>query len=48
MGTRKNLDLKIEFNLYGMDEYTVQYCGDDVIFFTEKEAKDFIDEIRAS
>ena len=22
----------ITYNLYGEDEYTVQYCGDDVIF----------------
>lgn len=35
----------IEFNIYGQKEYSVQYCGDDVIFKTEKEAKDFIDEI---
>lgn len=35
----------IEYNLYGKKEFTVQYRGDDVWFKTEKEAKDFIDEI---
>lgn len=35
----------IEFNFYGMNEYTVQYCSDDVMFKTEEEAKQFIDEI---
>jgi len=35
----------IEFNFYGENEYSVQYCGDDVIFNTEEEAKAFIDEI---
>lgn len=35
----------IEFNLYGMKEYSVQYCGDDLIFQTEEEAKEFIDSI---
>lgn len=35
----------IEFNIYGQEEYTVQYCGDDLFFRTEKEAKDFIDTI---
>ena len=35
----------IEFNLYGANEYSVQYCGDDVIFKTEEEAKVFIDEM---
>ena len=37
----------IEFNFYGQKEYSVQYCGDDVIFSTEEEAKRFIDEITA-
>ena len=35
----------IEFNIYGSKEYSVQYCGDDVIFNSEKEAREFIDEI---
>lgn len=33
----------IECNFYGHGEFTVQYCGDDVFFRTEKEAKNFID-----
>ncbi len=33
----------IEYNIYGKSEYTVQFCGDDYWFSTEKEAKDFID-----
>lgn len=39
----KNYD--ITFNLYGMNEYTVQYCGDDFCFETEKDAEMFIDSI---
>ena len=35
----------IEFNFYGSNEYSVQYCGDDLIFQTEAEAKEFIDTI---
>ena len=35
----------IEFNIYGQKEYTVQYCGDDLMFTTEEEAKKFIDEV---
>ena len=35
----------IEFNIYGQKEYSVQYCGDDVMFTTEDAAKKFIDEI---
>lgn len=35
----------IEYDFYGNNEYSVQYCGDDVIFNTEAEAKAFIDEI---
>lgn len=37
----------IDYNIYGAGEYSVQYCGDDVIFSTEEEAKRFIDEITA-
>lgn len=35
----------IEYGIYG-DSYTVQYCGDDVMFTTKAEAKKFIDEIK--
>ena len=35
----------IEYNLYGENEYTVQYCGDDMWFMTEREAMQFIDAI---
>lgn len=36
----------IEYNFYGRKEYSVQYCGDDVIFNTCKDAKHFIDMIQ--
>ena len=36
----------IEFNFYGQGEYSVQYCGDDIIFNSTTEAKKFIDEIQ--
>ena len=35
----------IEFNVYGGNEYTVQYCGDDIYFTTKEEAMAFIDEV---
>lgn len=35
----------IEENFYGRNEYTVQYCGDDVWFSTLEDAKAFIDSI---
>ena len=35
----------IENNFYGKDEYTVQYCGDDIVFDSVEEAKAFIDSI---
>ena len=36
----------IMHEVYGGKEYTVvQYCGDEVVFSTEDEAKAFIDEI---
>lgn len=38
-------DYYIDHNLYGKDEYTVQYEGDDMWFDTEEEAKAFIDSI---
>ena len=33
----------ITYNFYGMNEYTVQYCGDDFMFDTKEEAEKFID-----
>ena len=36
----------IEFNFYGQNEYSVQYCGDDFMFATIEEAKKFIDSIQ--
>lgn len=38
-------DYEISYNFYGMREYTVHYCGDDVIFKTEAEARGFIEEV---
>ena len=35
----------IEFNIYGQNEYSVQYCGDDVLHDTEAAAKAFIDSV---
>lgn len=35
----------IETNFYGENEISVQYCGDDIIFSTIQEAKEFIDDI---
>lgn len=35
----------IEFNIYGSNEYSVQYCGDDLIFKSVTDARAFIDEI---
>lgn len=35
----------IEYNFYGMNEYTVQYDGDDIIFDTKEKAKEFIDSL---
>lgn len=34
----------IEFNVYGKDEYTIQFEGDDFFFQTLDEAKQFIDK----
>ncbi len=51
MAPRKEKDMEeyrgyfIERNFYGHGEYSVEYCGDDVIFRTLVEAKEFIDEI---
>lgn len=41
----KYRDFNITFNLYGQNEYTVQYCGDDFFFKTKKEAEKFIDSL---
>ena len=35
----------IEYDFYGENEYSVQYLGDDLIFSTMEEAKQFIDTI---
>ena len=43
---RKDMEYKgfyIDDCMYGM--ITVQYCGDDVVFRSVEEAKNFIDEI---
>lgn len=37
----------IEHNFYGENEWSVQYCGDDIIFNDFNEAKDFIDSVTA-
>lgn len=37
----------ITFNFYGRGEYTVQYCGDDVMFNTVEDAKEYIDRVIA-
>lgn len=33
--------LWIEKNFYGLEEYSVQYCGDDIMFNTFGDAVDF-------
>ena len=35
----------VEHNIYGRDECTVHYCGDDVWFESKEEAIEFIDYI---
>ena len=35
----------IDHNIYGLDEYSVQYCGDDFMFKTLAEAREFIDSL---
>lgn len=35
----------IDYNFYGEHEFSVQYCGDDIVFDSEDAAKTFIDEI---
>ena len=34
-------DLYIEFNLYGQNEYSVQFCGDDIFFRSLSDAVAF-------
>ena len=38
-------DYGIDYNIYGTNEYTVQFCGDDYEFSTIEDAKIFIDSI---
>lgn len=35
----------MEFNFYGSNECSVQYCGDDLLFESEEDARAAIDEI---
>ena len=35
----------IVYNMYAINEYTVQYCGDEYCFETEKDAEIFIDSL---
>ena len=35
----------IEYNLYGRGEYSVQVCGDDILFDTLNEAEMYVDEL---
>lgn len=35
----------IEYNFYGHNEYSVQYCGDDILFHSLAAAKKYIDSI---
>ena len=35
----------IDFNIYGMNEYSVQFCGDDLVFNSVEDAKKCIDEL---
>lgn len=37
--------IEIEENFYGQGEFTVQWCGDDVWFTSEEDAKSFIDSV---
>ncbi len=38
-------DFDICFNVYKRKEWTVQYCGDDYVFLTLEDAKNFIDNL---
>ena len=35
----------IDFDVYGRDEYSVQYCGNDCMFDSLEAAREFIDKI---
>ncbi len=35
----------IDYNFYGMNEFTVEFCGDDHVFKTKEEAEAFIDSL---
>jgi len=37
--------LYIEYNFYSTGEYTVQYCGDDIMFETKEDAIKFCREV---
>ncbi len=45
-GTTEYKGYYIEYDLYRLKEYTVQYCGDDVMFEDMESAKLFIDSIQ--
>ncbi len=36
----------VDYNVYGKNEYTVQYDGDDLWFNTPEEAMAFIDSVQ--
>lgn len=40
--TYKNYN--IDYNIYNQKEYSIQFCGDDIIFKTLKDAIDFIEK----
>lgn len=40
----KYREIEIMYNLYGDNEYTVQYYGDDYYFNSAKDAEKFIDD----
>ena len=35
----------IEFNFYGNNQYSIQFCGDDLIFNSKEDAYNFIDNL---
>lgn len=35
----------ITYDFYGMGEYSVKYCGDELVFWSLEDAKKAIDEI---
>ena len=35
----------IEYNFYWQGEFSVQYCGDDILFNSIEDAEKFIDDI---